>query len=147
MVRDVDVKPSDYERFHLIVWGDPRCNTVLRKMASSLPVGWSDGQLDAGREAFDADHYVPLLIYPNPLNEEKYVVLNSGPTFREAHDRTNSLQNPKLGDWAIVDVRVRPDAERPGHVAAAGFFDENWQWPDQVSSDEAQPSGQPSSAD
>ncbi len=129
VVRDVDVKPDDYARFHLIVWGDPQSNLFLRKLASSLPVGWSDGQLVAGRRTYAAGRHVPLLIYPNPLNPRKYVVLNSGPTHREAHDRTNSLQNPKLGDWAIVDVLVPPDAERPGGVVAAGFFDESWQWP------------------
>ena len=68
-----------------------------------------------------------MMIYPNPLNPKKYVVLNSGPTFREAHDRTNSLQNPKLGDWAIIDVTQPPDAESPGRIVAAGFFDERWQ--------------------
>ena len=69
---------------------------------------------------------MPLLIYPNPLNPAKYVVLNSGPTFRENDDRTNSLQNPKLPDWAIIDATTRPDAKSAGKVEAAGFFDESW---------------------
>ena len=56
----------------------------------------------------------------------KYVVLNSGPTHREGHDRTNSLQNPKLPDWAIVDLRQVPDALLPGKIVATGFFDESW---------------------
>jgi hypothetical protein len=53
-------------------------------------------------------------------------VFNSGPTFRESHDRTNSLQNPKLPDWAVIDVSVPPDGNLPGKVAAAGFFNEEW---------------------
>ncbi|MFP6602512.1 MAG: hypothetical protein VB862_08285, partial [Pirellulaceae bacterium] len=65
--------------------------------------------------------------YPNPWNDQKYVVLNSGPTHREGHDRTNSLQNPKLPDWAIVDLRQVPDALLPGKIVATGFFDESWQ--------------------
>jgi hypothetical protein len=56
------------------------------------------------------------------------VVLNSGPTFREGHDRTNSLQNPKLPDWAVVDLATPPDAQTPGKVVDAGFFDEEWKW-------------------
>jgi hypothetical protein len=58
--------------------------------------------------------------------ERKYVVLNSGVTFREAHDRTNSLQNPKLPDWAVIDLSQPPDAATPGRIAAADFFDEEW---------------------
>ena len=67
------------------------------------------------------------MIYPNPLNPEKYIVINSGPTFREAHDRTNSLQNPKLPDWAVLDVSTAPNGDSAGKVLQAGFFDEYWQ--------------------
>jgi hypothetical protein len=47
-------------------------------------------------------------------------------TFREEHDRTNSQQNPKLPDWAMLDVLSPPDGRRAGDVKAAGFFDEEW---------------------
>jgi hypothetical protein len=57
-----------------------------------------------------------------------YIVLNSGLTFREAHDRTNSQQNPKLPDWAIIDISQPPDANAPGRIHDADFFDENWQF-------------------
>ncbi len=40
-----------------------------------------------------------------------YIILNSGLTFREAHDKTNSLQNPKLPDWSILDITQPPTAE------------------------------------
>jgi hypothetical protein len=56
----------------------------------------------------------------------RYLVVNSGPTFREGHDRTNSQQTPKLPDWAVIDVRTPPDAYQPGKVVAAGFFDAQW---------------------
>ena len=70
---------------------------------------------------------MPLLTYP-ALNSPGFeVVLNSGLTFREAHDRTNSLQNPKLPDWAILDVTQPPSAESAGKVVAADFFDDLWQ--------------------
>jgi hypothetical protein len=60
------------------------------------------------------------------MAREKYVVLNSGITFRENHDRTNSLQNPKLPDWAIIDLTQPPDGNAPGRIADADFFDEQW---------------------
>ncbi len=55
------------------------------------------------------------------------MVINSGLTFREASDRTNSLQNPKLPDWAVIDLAKDPDGEAPGGIAAAGFFTESWE--------------------
>jgi hypothetical protein len=108
----------------------------LRKIANQLPIGWNDEKLIAGSSVFDARTHIPLEICPSPLNRDKYLVLNSGPTHREAHDRTNSLQNPKLGDYAIVDVTVAPATDSPGKMIAAGCFDETWQLVQKVSSSE-----------
>ena len=124
---DSNVTPDDIAQFHLIIWGDPLSNVLLRQITDKLPVRWDDETLAIGSSRFDRHRHVPLLIYPNPLNPSRYVVVNSGPTHREAHDRTNSLQNPKLPDWAIIDVTTAPDAELPGRVVAADFFNEQWQ--------------------
>jgi len=51
------------------------------------------------------------------------VVINSGHTFHEADfQRTNALLYPRVGDWAITDVRT-------GTVVAEGSFNRNWQLP------------------
>ena len=71
---------------------------------------------------------VVAMIHPSPFTANRYVVFNSGPTFREAHDRTNSLQNPKLPDWAVIDLTQEPNASSPGRITAAGFFDEQWEF-------------------
>jgi len=128
MKRDSEVNAEDIAQYHLIVWGDPQSNQLLGRIAEKLPVRWDDETLAIGPSKFDRRHHVPQLIYPNPLNPSRYVVVNSGPTHREAHDRTNSLQNPKLPDWALIDVTVAPSAELPGRVVAADFFDEQWQF-------------------
>ena len=124
--RDVDVTPDDISRYHLVLWGDASSNTLIARAASALPVKWSATDLSIGTRKFDAGSHVPLLIYPSPLSPGHYVVLNSGPTFRQGSDHTNSLQNPKLPDWAIVDLTTPPDASAPGKVEDAGFFDEAW---------------------
>jgi len=86
-----------------------------------------------GKASASAETHVPILIYPNPLQgpapggARRYLVLNSGPTFRESDDRNNSQQNPKIPDWALVDVTVAPTDKAPGGMTAAGFFDEEWQ--------------------
>ena len=41
---------------------------------------------------YEAGTHAPLLIYPNPLNPAKYVVLNSGFTFREYAYLNNARQ-------------------------------------------------------
>ena len=79
----------------------------------------------AGKK-YPAASHVPALIYPSPLNPTKYVVLNSGFTFREYDYLSNARQTPKLPDWAIVDTSVPPDGRFPGKIVDAGFFNEDW---------------------
>ena len=112
---------------NLILWGDAESNSMIAKIINMVPIKWNKETLDVKGEKFASASHVPCLIYPNPLNPSHYIVLNSGLTFREAHDKTNSLQNPKLPDWAILDITQPPNAETAGKVVAADFFDEHWQ--------------------
>jgi dienelactone hydrolase len=125
--RDDQVSDEDLRKYHLIVWGDPQSNSLLAKCINRLPLTWNQKTLEFGGKTYDAAGHVPAMIYPNPLNPQRYLVLNSGPTFREAHDSTNSQQTPKLPDWAVIDLSQPPDNRQPGRIAAAGFFDEQWQ--------------------
>lgn len=111
----------------LILWGTPESNSCLKQIADKLPVKWNAEKVSIGAQSFDAKTHVPLLTYPALQSAGFEVVINSGLTFREAHDRTNSLQNPKLPDWAILDIAQPPTAEIAGKVMAADFFDERWQ--------------------
>jgi hypothetical protein len=113
---------------NVVLWGTPQTNPQIRVLLDRLPLTWTDEIVALGDLKFDAKKVVPMLIYPHPENPTKYVVINSGLTFRESQDRTNSLQNPKLGDWAFIDVTEPPNDETPGRVLAAGFFDEQWQY-------------------
>lgn len=125
--QDHEVTDADVERFHLVLWGDAASNRWIERIQDRLPIQWKDGQVNVGEQSFASDRHVPAMIYPNPLNSKRYVVLNSGLTFREAHDRTNSQQNPKLPDWAIIDITQPANSETPGRIVAADFFDERWQ--------------------
>jgi hypothetical protein len=124
---DGAVSEEDIAAFHLVLWGDPASNKVLKRLGDKLPIRWDAGEVRVGHETFDAAHHVPVLIFPNPLNPRKYVVLNSGFTFREYDYLNNARQVPKLPDYAVLDVRVAPNSRWAGKVVAAGFFDERWQ--------------------
>jgi hypothetical protein len=125
--QDVAVTEDDIRQYHLVLWGDRCSNQLIARLADGLPIEWTADAIKVGERTFEAGHCLPTLIYPNPLNPDRYIVLNSGLTFREGHDRTNSLQNPKLPDWAIIDVSVAPTADSPGKILDADFFDERWQ--------------------
>ena len=126
-----DVTPDDMLRYTLVLWGDAVSNPLVAKVlqagsVTKLPLSWTKEKLVLGPHSVDGSTHVPVLIRPNPLEPRGTVILNSGLTFREAHDRTNSLQNPKLPDWAILDITQPPNAETAGKVVAADFFDAYW---------------------
>jgi len=132
--KDTEVTADDIEDYNLVVFGDPSSNKLIARTLGKLPLKWDEKNLVLAGKTYAATEHVPLLIYPNPLDKPKvtderapnYIVINSGITFREAHDSTNSQQTPKLPDWAIVDVTQPPDDRTPGKVVAADFFNELW---------------------
>jgi hypothetical protein len=123
---DKDVTESDIADRNLILWGDPQSNQTLAKIADKLPIEWGEKEIKAGKQKFDSTHSAIIMIYPNPLNPNRYVVLNSGFTFREFAYLNNARQVPKLPDWAVIDLNTPPDSLWPGKVSAADFFDESW---------------------
>jgi hypothetical protein len=124
---DKDVNDADIAAHNLILWGDPSSNAILAKIAGKLPLKWDKDGVRLGNDTFDAGHHVPVMIYPNPLNPKRYVVLNSGFTFREYDYLNNARQVPKLPDFAVVDVDVPVSSRAPGGIATAGFFNEGWE--------------------
>jgi hypothetical protein len=124
---DSALTETDIAEAHLILWGDVQSNKVLERVVPKLPLKWTAEEVSLGHHDLDAAHHVPLLIYPNPLNPSRYVVLNSGFTFRAGATVTNSQQTPKLPDWALVDLRTSSSLKAPGLIVDAGFFDEFWQ--------------------
>ncbi len=124
---DRDVTDADIATCNLILWGDPQSNALLARVLPKLPLTWTGDKLTlAGNDCESATH-APILIYPNPLNPQRYVVLNSGVTQRESHLGTSALTTPKLPDFAVINLDTPPDGEAPGDVVHAGFFDESWQ--------------------
>jgi hypothetical protein len=124
---DAAVTDADIAAHNLVLWGDPSSNKVLAKIADKLPIKWNTKEISVGSQSYASETHVPVLIYPNPLNPKRYVVLNSGFTFREYDYLNNARQVPKLPDWAIVDVTTPPSSRWPGKIAAADFFNEKWE--------------------
>jgi dienelactone hydrolase len=125
---DFAITDDDIKNSNLILWGDPHSNKVLGRIADKLPIQWSAAGIKVGGKTYDATKHVPAFIFPNPLNPNRYVVINSGFTFPQFAAASNSLQTPKLPDWAILDLSV-PLAERVAGkgVVAADFFGEKWE--------------------
>lgn len=127
VILDTALTDQDLAEKNLILWGDPSSNALLARMLPHLPITWTKDRLEVRGQTYDPTDHVPILIFPNPLNPNRYVVLNSGYDVRGEGYASNALQTPKFPDWAVIDLREPATARWPGKVVAAGFFDEAWQ--------------------
>jgi pimeloyl-ACP methyl ester carboxylesterase len=125
--QDGDLTEDDIAKYNLILWGEPSSNKFLAKVLDKLPLKWTATELTISGKTYPAATHLPILIYPNPLNPAKYIVLNSGFTYREYDYLNNARQVPRLPDWAVIDVTTPPGTQWPGKVVAADFFSERWE--------------------
>jgi dienelactone hydrolase len=124
---DSAVTGADIAAHHLVLFGDPQSNVILKQIADQLPIRWTAAGIVVGDKTWPADRFAPAFIFPNPLNPRRYVVVNSGFTFAVVGGASNSQQTPKLPDWAVLDMTV-PRADRLVRgVADANFFNERWE--------------------
>lgn len=124
--KDSEITDADIAASNLVLWGDPGSNKILARIADKLPIKWTADSVTIGDKHFASATHAPILIFPNPLNPKKYVVLNSSFTFREFDYLNNARQIPKLPDYAVVDTTTPPDFRYPGKIVLAGFFNEVW---------------------
>ncbi len=120
VVADKDVRPSDYIRSNLILFGTRETNLVIARFADELPLHLTGS----------SDQYGLVFIYP--MNR-RYLLINSGlpwwtprahggaeAGYRFGGVKAEALKN--LGDYLLF--RGSPD-----EVVAEGKFDNNWQLP------------------
>lgn len=120
VVADRDVRPSDYVRSNLILFGTRETNSVIEKFADRLPV-----HLDPKAENYG-------LVYIFPMNRH-YILVNSGlpwwtPPKKQAGQGGYAFSGSKvealksMGDYLLF-------RESPDDVVAQGRFDNNWVLP------------------
>jgi predicted esterase len=122
-----DVSAQDIADRNLILFGTADSNPLITRVMPGLPLRRDGDAWSIGPHRVDAAAAVPILIYPNPLNPDRSIVLNSGFTFREYAYLNNARQIPMLPDWAIVSATEGHGPQVPGRILASGFFDERWQ--------------------
>jgi len=127
VVDDTQVSPQMIQDKHLVLFGDPGSNQVLARLVNDLPLKWDESSLTIdGKRYGTADHGLAL-IFPNPLNPRKYVVLNSGHTFHEPDfQASNSWLFPRLGDVAVQKFVADAAGSFQETVVWAEIFNGGW---------------------
>lgn len=129
VIDDSDVTEEDIASKNLVLFGDPGSNAVMAKVIAQLPVKWTKSGLEVNGEKYDPASHGLSMIYPNPLNPQRYVVINSGHTMHEKDFlASNSWLFPRLGDIAVQKFSATASGYEEVTVWAE-LFDGSWKLP------------------
>ena len=125
---DTAVTPADIANNNLVLFGDPGSNKLIARIIAKLPIRWTKESIVVGDKTYPAGEHVPVLIYPNPLNPARYVVINSGQT-ADFRDYRGEYVMPRFGDYAVLKITKQPPGDLSSEVVESGLFDEAWKLP------------------
>ncbi|MFN8705527.1 MAG: hypothetical protein ACK50J_02520, partial [Planctomyces sp.] len=142
---DSAVTTEDLDQYNLILFGDPGSNSLIARALPSLPITWTEDSLHANGMKWPSVSHLPAMIYPSPFGSsaandqskpgsvnQRYVVLNSGHTFRKDDLAAfNYLLYPRWGDWAVLKIgeSAAQNTSAAENVIDVGYFDEQWMFP------------------
>lgn len=130
IVPDTAITKQDFVENNLVLFGNVRTNKVLAEISEKLPLQMNGNRIVAGGMEYSGKNIGYVLIYPNPMNHEKYVSVFSGNTadtidcFDKIWPHLNS--NPKNIDIGVFEFIAENDIVK-WHLEEV--FDTNWDWP------------------
>ena len=136
VINDTQLTEDVIANNNLILFGDPQSNAVIAKIIEDLPVKWTVSEIQIGNQAWDAQTHGLSMIYPNPLNPRRYVVINSGLTMHDDDFKaSNAWLFPRMGDIAVrrlhwasttVDEATTNSDKSSSDIVWAANFNSNW---------------------
>jgi hypothetical protein len=79
---DKEVNAADFATCNVILFGDPGSNRWIARIRRKLPICSTRQAVMLGATTFSVGEYFPTMVYPNPFNSHRYIVLNTGLTGR-----------------------------------------------------------------
>jgi len=128
---DAEVTPADVQDYHLLLVGTSKSNLLLGRIQNQLPVRVEGGAVVVGDSRFAGEDVGFRLIYPNPLNSHKYVVVCSavspkGLEWLAYLPSPNHGWTARVAEPDLVVIDHRASDLYPRYLASL-TFDNNWQ--------------------
>ena len=126
LTKDTDLTERDIARSNLILFGTPKTNSILARIAKEgrLPVHFTDAGYEILGKTYKASPGTGLMfIYPNPLAPDRYVVVNCGAPYGDKLGPNHKYD--LLPDYIVYSDE--PDYDDSNAFYCAGFFDGAWQ--------------------
>lgn len=114
---DTELTHADAAKYSLLLIGGPSENLIASELAGQLPLQVTPTRITIGTRAVSVHDAAVQLIYPHPLNADRYVLV------RTATSPAGMKFCDKLS--ADLDFSIADGVKTPW--VAAGYFDNAWQ--------------------
>jgi pimeloyl-ACP methyl ester carboxylesterase len=128
LFKDTELTGKDATAYSLLLIGGPEANRVTAQISKTVPLKIEGDQIIIDDKSFLAPESAVQIIYPNPLNSKRYVLVTAA-TSAEGM----SLANPLSKDqeiWDFIVYRRKKLSRRQGplskEVLLSGIFDYRW---------------------
>lgn len=116
--KDIEITRSELKNSNLLVIGNQNQNALLKLLHDSLPIQIGKDAITLRGHKFIGDKLGYSLIYPNPYNPDKYIVLIGS----NNADHPNIYLNLPYEGWFDYEIKDLST----GTSLSKGYFDENW---------------------
>jgi predicted esterase len=118
---DKEITDADIRDNNLIFAGTPQTNTLLKRVGGQIPLRVEPARLQVGDASYDGKDLSATIVYPNPLNPRRYIVVTESNNFASF-----VLPQPNPARMCWYDVAVWRSG--PGRVFLkwAGYWDNTW---------------------
>jgi hypothetical protein len=128
VLADVEVGDEVIKGKNLILFGGPEENHLTHRIADRLPIKVDGNLITVGGRQIEGEGLATQLIYPNPLNQSKFVFVRMGADSVGSRISTSFgtiYSGAGLPDFIVFDESVKRKGW--GGVLCAGFFDSDWE--------------------
>jgi predicted esterase len=115
--KDNEISKDDILKYNLLLIGSKETNQFFQKIAPMLPVEISDDKIKIGSHVYKGKNLSFMMIYPNPLNPQKYILVGSSNC--ENFD-TSLVKDIYFNGW--FDYTISSN----GVIIGNGDFNQNW---------------------
>lgn len=121
---DAELTAEEARGANLVLFGTPRTNAVLARIADRLPVEIGDHRYTILGRSFAGPNLGLVLCYPNPEQPDRYVLVYAG----ELYGRRLAVnhKHDMLPDFLIFDATRFTTGDTEANVFG-GWFDVDWQ--------------------
>jgi dienelactone hydrolase len=132
---DTAMGESDLARYSLLLVGGAEANRVTARLAAGLPYRVSPDRVVIDGREFPARDAALQMIYPHPLNADRYVWIVDGTSAGGMYFNELNPQRPYDWDFVVADGIVPAYKQRASVIqtrVVSGMFDCNWRFNDSL---------------